>query len=136
MTIRELETKLGHAEIARAEALAASKADRTALLMVRSQYSGDMERARTELAEERQARKKLEQALQRAQSTAGEERTRRAYTRRTPPPASPESEPLDIAVPRLMPVRDMLSANPTRKVRAKPEEGPEPEPVKWWLKTR
>ncbi len=87
--IRDLETKLAHAELARTEAVAAVKHEKAALATLRQQSVNEVARLNGLLADERAARAKADQKAERtavAAATAviqtGEVRVKRAYTKR------------------------------------------------------
>jgi hypothetical protein len=128
--LQALQTKIGHNELAKDEAVAGSKRDREELITLREELAGgagqlreiearaheaesELRTLRAELSEERRARKLAERLL-----------------------AETSAEPV---VPEAAPVRRMgeeLERVPARRgrpplVRTEPEV--EQEPVKWWL---
>jgi hypothetical protein len=130
--VRALETKIGHTDLAKTEALAASKHHLDESVALREELAADAERlrdtearaveledvlgtARAELAEERRARKLADQLLR----EATEESARVA----APPPAA--------SLPRPEVERPPARRGRPPKIQAEP--GVEPEPVKWWL---
>jgi hypothetical protein len=135
--IREMETKLGHAEIARTEALASAKAARTAAATTRADFAAQIARLDIMLAEERAARGKAEHALQ--QILAAQNGTlppppiivRRAYTRRQKPPETFAEEVSATPVKKTRKQRVVDGEKPARKRRVA-----EPKPVKWWVKSK
>lgn len=98
--IRDLETKLAHAEMARTDAQNAARTAKEGLATLRAQSVNEVQRLNGLLAEERAARQKLEQRAARSQAAAaaaaasppaaprtvvtptGEVRVKRAYTKR------------------------------------------------------
>lgn len=138
--IRDLETKLAHAELARTEAVNQAKASRAAAVAAREEASAQIARAKTLLEEERGGRERAEARLQAALEGRTEEpRVKRKYTRRkpllpvTPEPWSGEAPAPEVAVgaevgvPRL---RKRAAGLP----KAPRERMVEPKPVKWWIK--
>ena len=146
--VRDLQTKIGHADLAKTEALEGVRREREAIAQLRADAHGweeRLEEARAEtraaeqaalsyqeqLAEERQARKIAEKALRAAETarTVAEQLVR-TLSEETPPPAPRAAEPT--RRPRSEPE---VVAVTSRKQRA-PEPAAEPEPVKWWLNTK
>ena len=145
-TIRDLETKLAHAEMARTEAMAAVQAARAAAAATRDECANEIERAHAALAVERAAREKAEHALQQALTGPADIRVRRAYTRRTPLPQLFATEP-EAAMPvgEAAPVAEEAMAAPMKVTRKRTTGGEkpartravaEPKPVKWWVKSK
>jgi len=125
-TVQALRTKIGHAELEKNEALAASKRDREELAALREdraaqtasvkddddrteELEAEIEGLRADLASERRARERAERLL--AETSADLDRLK------TAPPAAPKA------------------AKATRRGQAVLDLEPEPEgePVKWWL---
>jgi len=141
--IRDLQTKIGHAELAKNEALEASRRERETLASLRSaaddytdQLDAAEQRARAaekametlqeQLDEERAARKIAERSLREAVSAreAAEELLRDL-----------SEEPAPAAVPKRQPVQRIAAAKrPANRAKSLAVQSEvEPEPVKWWL---
>jgi DNA repair exonuclease SbcCD ATPase subunit len=140
----DLQTKIGHAELAKNEAVEALRRERDVIAQLRSDARDWEERLQDaqaqaaehsaaswqdQLADERHARKAIEKALRIAESARDEaERLVRALSeeapaaRRTEAPRRPHVEPEVAAAAR----RPRLPEVPTA----------EPEPVKWWLNAK
>jgi hypothetical protein len=108
--VRDLQTKVAHAELARTEAVDAARVLQERLATMRAGHHEQMERAASELAAERRAREAAANAHQAALATAeaapklartAKSATQRAAVKKTVPP---------------------------RKVR-------EPKPVRWWVRS-
>jgi len=116
-TIRDMQTKYGHAELARREAADAARAEQETVDALRAEQ---IARLREELAAERVARAAAE--AERDEAIAARLRIERelqaALIAKAPPPAEARPAP----TPR------------TRKI-APAARTPEPQPVKWWLKS-
>jgi DNA repair exonuclease SbcCD ATPase subunit len=148
---RDLQTKIGHAELAKNEAIEALRQEREVVAQLRSDLVQREERLNEVLAQvrsaeqsaesfqtllndERQARKTAEKALQVAEAardsaellarTLSEETAR---SRRTEPARRPRAEPEVVAAStrRQRPAAAQVAA-----------QAAEPEPVKWWLNTK
>ena len=136
--LQALQTKIGHNELAKNEALAAAKRDREELVTLREETAAAREQikdlearvdeaedelrpVRTELAEERRARKLAERLLRET----------------TDEPALVEAEAM--APHRSAALHEEPARIPARRGRppgvraAPPQPEEEPEPVKWWL---
>jgi len=150
--LRDLQTKIGHADLAKNEAIEALRLEREASATLRQDLvaakaeAADAENRATEaerslaeyehnLAEERQARRSLERLL-RAADAAREEAERLVQTLYDKPqeaaPHRPVARPRDVPEPATQVVvqpkkrgRPPLVKQPTLEL--------EPEPVKWWL---
>ncbi len=125
-TVHDLQTKLGHAELAHREALDTAQAARAAADTLRAEHQERELRWTQDLAAERAARTAAEAALIETASAPGQA----ARTRR---------RPLATVEPALK--AQGTSPAPTAKVAAKrkrkaaePQQR-EPKPVKWWLKS-
>ena len=125
-TVHDLQTTLGHAELAHREALGTMQAARAAAEALQAEHQERELRWSQDLAAERAARTAAEAALIEAADALGHE----APTRRLRP-----------AVGRTLKVQDTspapaakVAAKRTRKAAAEPRQR-EPEPVKWWLKS-
>ncbi len=98
--IRDLETKLAHAEMARTDAQNAAKTAKEGLATLRAQSVNEVARLNGLLADERSARQKLELRIERAQGSttasvaapAAEPRVKRAYTKRKRYPLADATE--------------------------------------------
>jgi chromosome segregation ATPase len=144
--IRDLQTKIGHAELAKNEAVDAAQREReahAALQAAAEDHSGQLaeaeervkdaedalERAQTALSEERGARKAAERSLREAVAARehAELLLRELSEELTREPAPPAKQRVS-ARPAVEPVADRRRAKFIAPV---PEV--EPEPVKWWL---
>jgi hypothetical protein len=161
--VRDLQTKIGHAELARNEALESLRREREAAALLRAEADGREARAREaedraqaaedtaneyhdQLVSERHARKMAEKALRSAEAAREEaEQLVRTLSEEAPKAsrtfARASAEPPDFEPKR---------AEPPRRGRpvAEPEvaataarhqnqaDASEPEPVKWWLNTK
>ena len=116
-TVRDLQTKLGHAELARREASATAQAARDAADALRAAHQEREARWREDLAAERAARVAAEAAL--------------AETRRMISAAAPAAAEQGAAAE---PAKAVAQRAPkeTRKG-ASTSSQREPQPVKWWL---
>jgi chromosome segregation ATPase len=141
-TIRDLRTKLGHADLARNEATEALRRDRENQAAARAEFQEqiarqqeaedrlktlqrDLSAAQTALQEERGERKALEKALraaEEARETA--ERLVRVLS---------EEEAAATATVTTLASRRPAKASPKAAAPVAVEETEEPEPVKWWL---
>jgi hypothetical protein len=142
---RDLQTKIGHAELAKSEALEALRREREASAQLRSDADAWQERlyealtqaraaeqvaasAQDELADERHARKVNEKSVRIAEAARQEaERLVRALSEepnRTEVARRPPAEPEGI-----------VAAAP-RRSRIVEVPATEPEPVKWWLNAK
>jgi hypothetical protein len=143
--VRDLQTKIGHAELAKSEAIDALRRERETHAQLRSDLEAMQERlvealeqvrlaehsvetCQEQLADERQARKVIEKALRAAESgREAAEQLVRALSEEAP--AAPAPQPYRrqrvVAEPEVVARRgrpDVVTA--------------EPEPVKWWLNTK
>jgi len=142
--VHDLQTKIGHAELAKNEAVDALRREREAAGQLRadlhdreSRLQDALAQARAaeqaaassedELAEERQAHKATEKALHVAEAAREEaERLVRAFSEETAAPHRPEPKRHTHAEPEVV-------ASSHRRARAVKVPAIEPEPVKWWL---
>jgi hypothetical protein len=142
----DLQTKIGHAELAKNEAVDALRRERDVSGQLRTEMHGlreELEQAlaqshaseqasvswQDQLADERHARKSLEKALRTAEAARDEaERLVRALSEEAPAPAPRRPEPT-----RRPHVEPEVAAAPTRRSRVAEQPAVEPEPVKWWL---
>jgi hypothetical protein len=150
--VKDLQTKIGHAELAKNEANAALQREREAMADLRAaaepwkerlQQAEEQARAaersavdwQEQLAEERQARQAAENALQAADAAREEaEELIRALSeeaRAARRVAEPARKGRVVEEPEVV-------AAPARRVRRTEQVAaePEPEPVKWWLNTK
>lgn len=144
---RDLQTKIGHAELAKNEAIDALRREREAAAQLRADAEGWDERleaaiAQTraaessvesyeqELAEERQARKTAERALRAAEAARdAAEQLIRSLSEGAPARRHADT----VRRPRAEP--EVVAAS-SRRSRAQEASAAEPEPVKWWLNTK
>ncbi len=129
-TVRDLQTKLGHAELARREAFGTAESACAAADALRAEHRECELHWHENLGAERAARLAAEAAL--AEATRAREPANR--TRMSAPAAQPtlglqETSPAPVTKPS---VRTMVK--PPRKAAAQPRRR-EPQPVKWWLKS-
>jgi hypothetical protein len=143
----DLQTKIGHAELAKNEAIDALRWERDVTAQLRADAQACEERlqeAQTQLhaaeqdaaswqdqlAEERHARKTAEKALRAAESAReAAEQLVRAMSDAAPSPRRVEPTRPPRAEPELV-------AATSRRQRAVEAPAAEPEPVKWWLNTK
>ena len=125
-TVRDLQTKLGHAELARRKASGTAEMARAAADALRAEHQEQALRWTEDLAAERAARVAAEAAL-------AEAVVARELARRTRPSASAAQPSLDLQdappatgakAPRAVAKRVRKAAQPRQR---------EPQPVKWWL---
>jgi hypothetical protein len=128
-TVRDLQTKLGHAELAHREALGTAQTARAEVDTLRAEHGEQALRWREDLAAERAARAAAEAALAEAANARGPAaRTRPSASAAQPLLDLPDASPLPEAAPPAKAV-----AKRARKA-AQPRQR-EPEPVKWWLQS-
>jgi hypothetical protein len=163
--VKDLQTKIGHAELAKNEALDSLRREREAASLLRSETEERDARVREaeeraeaaeaaageyheQLVSERHARKIAEKALRAAEAardeaeqllrTLSEEvpRATRASAQRSAEP--PDFEPKPAEPPRRgRPIAEPeVAAAAARRQRSAEAAEPEPEPVKWWLNTK
>jgi len=142
-TIRDLRTKLGHADLARNEAVEALRRDRETHQTLRADAQDRANRLQEseerikslqreltalqgQLAEERSERRSLEKALRSAQDA------RESAERLVQVLAEPDDVPAPAA---RRPAAATKSAPKTARKNARVVQVSEPEPVKWWLST-
>lgn len=140
--IRDLETKLAHADIARMEAVNGAKADRAMLMTVREELRAQVAKLSEQLTAERAARELAESRL--AAALAGEPlrwqrkprapRAERAATAEADAGTGDESPATDLTAPRKR-GRPRLSSV-EKAPRVSKRAAAEPKPVKWWVKPR
>jgi DNA repair exonuclease SbcCD ATPase subunit len=141
----DLRTKIGHAELAKNEAVEALQRERDVIAQLRADAHASEERLQealgqvrgaeqvaqsceNQLADERHARKAAEKALRLSESARETaEQLVRALSEETPAPRRvevtrrPHTEP------------EVVAATTSRRPRAPEVAAAEPEPVKWWL---
>ncbi len=159
--VRDLQTKIGHAELAKNEAVEALRRERESIGGLRAneeareeQIEEAMERTRsaeqqahisqTQLADERHARKAAEKALRLAEAArdTAEQRVQTLTEEALKPAPAPVLAPLRVEPmvrPRVVVAEPEVVAVAPRRgrppaVAVVPET--EPEPVKWWLNTK
>lgn len=150
-TLRDLQTKIGHAELTKNEAISALRAEResisglrTEIETLRAQLADAQARAEAAeasaseyddvLADERQARKALEKSLRAAEAARDTaEQLVRTLSQETPPASTPvrPAPPQPTIEPKIMVVPRKRGRPPGPRAVVVPEA--EPEPVKWWL---
>jgi hypothetical protein len=147
--VRDLQTKIGHAELAKNEAIESLRRERESFVQFRSEGNGleerlqeALERAHAaeqtardlqeQLAEERQARKSAEKAL-RAAEVGRESAEQLVRTLSEEAPAPRQAPPL--RRPRVIVEPEVVAAT-ARRTRQAEVVAVEPEPVKWWLNTK
>jgi len=127
-TVRDLQTKLGHAELAQREASETAQAARDAADALQAAHQEREARWHEDLTAGRPARAVVEVALTEAVSA----RKPAKQTRRTASVAAPAAAVQGTATkPAKAPVKNAPKG--TRKASSTPRER-EPQPVKWWLK--
>jgi hypothetical protein len=146
---RDLQTKIGHAELAKNEALDALRRERETIAQLRGECTSYEERlqealeqaraaerhaqvCQEQLADERHARRNAEKALRIAEA-ARDSAEQLVRTLSEEMPAA--RQPLPPRQPRIVPEPEVL-AIPARRGRAPDPVAAEPEPVKWWLNTK
>jgi hypothetical protein len=163
--VKDLQTKIGHAELAKNEAIDALRREREAATLLRGEADGRdarvkeaEERAQAaedaandyhdQLIAERHARKTAEKALRAAEAAREEaEQLVRTLSEETPKPsraaARGAAEPMDFEPGHAEPLRrgrpvaePEVAAAAARRQRPAETAEPEPEPVKWWLNTK
>jgi hypothetical protein len=143
----DLQTKIGHAELAKDEAVEALRREREVTAQLRAEehkWQGQLDDAvaqshaaeqtvsswQDQLADERHARKSTEKTLRIAEAARDEaERLVRALSEETPAPRRVET-------PRYPHVEPEIVAAASRRPRAMEVPPTEPEPVKWWLNAK
>ncbi len=148
--VRDLQTKIGHAELAKTEALAALRQEKEAIAQLRAdgeawheRHQETLERVNAaersaqvfqeELADERAARKAVEKTRLNAEA-ARDTAEQLVRTLSEQIPADPLPEPL---IRRSRAVAEPeVSGTMVRRGRPHEPVAAEPEPVKWWLNTK
>ena len=129
-TVRDLQTKLGHAELAHREALATAQATCAEADALRSEHGEQALRWTEDLAAERAARLAAEAAL--TEATRACEPAKR--TRVSVPAAQPALDLQDASPTPKAKAPAKTAVKRTRKAASEPGRR-EPEPVKWWLRS-
>lgn len=125
-TVHDLQTKLGHAELAHREALGAAQMERTAAGALQAEHQDRELRWTQDLTAERAARAAAEAALAEAAGARGPT----VRTRRFPSVVEPAAK-----VPATVPApAARVTAKRACKAASEPRQR-EPQPVKWWLKS-
>jgi len=125
-TVRDLQTKLGHAELTHREA---SQAARDTAKGVQAEHRAREARWHEDLAAERAAHTSAKAALHEA-ARANDQAER---TLRTVSATGPASGPQDASAAPSAKASAKSNAEGTRKAKPVPRQ-PGPQPVKWWLK--
>ena len=127
VTARDLQTKLGHAELAQREASETAQAARDAADALRAAHQEHEAHWREDLAAERAARAVAEAALAKAAGA-------RKSAERTRHPASVAAQDGAMQDGAAEPARVSVKRAPkgTRKAASTPRRR-EPQPVKWWI---
>jgi hypothetical protein len=147
--VRDLQTKIGHAELAKNEAIDGLRREREAVAQLRAACEAAeqrlqevLEQARVaersahawqeQLADERHARKAVEKALRAAEAARDTaEQLVRTLSAEIPAPRQvPPQRRISIAA------EPEVVAVPVRRGRPPVAAAVEPEPVKWWLNTK
>lgn len=119
--VRDLQTKLAHAELAKNEALAATRTEHEAIASLRVAHRERAEQAVADLAAERAARTAAEASLQTALAAVdAAERLQREQAAELPPKRAAKT-----AAPR----------DPVAKKPKAPRAVREPKPVRWWIRS-
>ncbi len=129
-TVHDLQTKLGHAELAHRELSATAQAARAEADALRAERQEQALRWMEDLAAERAARLAAEASL--AEATRAREPAKR--TRVSAPAAQPALDLQDASPALMAKAPDKPAAKRTRKAAAEPRRH-EQEPVKWWLRS-
>ena len=129
-TVRDLQTKLGHAELAHREASATAQAARAEADALRAEYGEQALRWTEDLAAERAARLAAEAALTGATHAREPAKRTRVLALAAQPALDLEDA---LRAPKAKaPVKAAVKR--TRKAASEPGRH-EPEPVKWWLRS-
>jgi len=129
-TVRGLQTKLGHAELAHREKSEAAQAAHDAAEALQAEHRECEVRWHKDLAAERAARVVAEAALHEAACAGG----RADQTPQAASAARPASHPREVAAKPTAKAPVKKQVEKGRKAAAAPRQR-EPQPVKWWLKT-
>jgi DNA polymerase III gamma/tau subunit len=153
--VRDLQTKIGHAELAKIEATEALRHEREVSAKLRadaetweSRLQEALEQAEAarqaaedyqdQLTEERQARKTVERSLRAAEAErAAAEQLAASMTREAEAQETVQRKRTSADVDMITPSVRRKLADPARRTVARPTmPAQEPEPVKWWLNTK
>jgi len=129
-TVHDLQTKLGHAELAHRELSATAQVARAEADALRAEHQEQALRWTEDLAAERAARLAAEASL--AEATRAREPAKR--TRVSAPAAQPALDLQDASPAPMARAPAKAAVKRTRKAAAEPGRH-EPEPVKWWLRS-
>lgn len=148
--VRDLQTKIGHAELAKTEAIDTLRREREAAVQLRAEHDASQEKlhelqeqlraaerhaqaCQDQLADERHARKLAEKSLRTAEAARDTaEQLVRTLSEETPArPAASQQK----TKPRIAPEKEIVAV-PVRRGRVVEAVQAEPEPVKWWLNTK
>ncbi len=133
--LQALQTKIGHNELAKNEAVAAYKRVQEEIVTLREELAGSADRLVS--AEERADEAQHEVRALRAELS--EERRARRQIERLPreraeePAFAPAFAPVFAGHAEIEPERPRRGRPPNIRPEPEPASGPEPEPVKWWL---
>jgi hypothetical protein len=148
--VRDLQTKIGHAELAKSEAVDMLRREREAMVQLRAEYESSEERlaeaieqiraaeraanaCQEQLTDERHARKMAEKALRIAE--AGRETAEQLVRTLSEEMPAPRQAPATQRRVRVV-AEPKVEAIPVRRGRPPEPVAAEPEPVKWWLNTK
>ena len=129
-TVRDLQTKFGHAELAHREASEAAQSARDAAEALQAEQREREARWHEDLTAERAARIVAEAGLHEAACA----RARTNQPLQAASAAKPASHPRDVPAKPTAKASAKKPAEGMRKAAAAPRQR-EPQPVKWWLKT-
>ena len=129
-TVHDLQTKLGHAELAHRELSATAQAARAEADALRAEHQEQALRWTEDLAAERATRLAAEASL--AEATRAREPAKR--TRVSAPAAQPALDLQDTSPALMAKAPDKPAAKQTCKAALEPRRR-EPQPVKWWLQS-
>jgi len=129
-TVRNLQTKFGHAELAHREASEAARSARDAAEALQAEHREREARWHEDLTAERAARIVAEAGLHEAACA----RARTNQPLQAASAAKPASHPRDVPAKPTAKASAKKPAEGMRKAAAAPRQR-EPQPVKWWLKT-
>ena len=129
-TVCDLQTKLGHAELAHREASATAQAARAEADALRAEHQEQVLRWTEDLGVERAARLAAEAAL----TATAHVREPAKRTRISASAAQPALDLQDASPAPMAKAPDKPAAKRTRKAAAEAPQH-EPEPVKWWLRS-
>jgi hypothetical protein len=149
--VRDLQTKIGHAELAKNEAIEALHRERESTAQLRNEGGAweerlqeaqeqalaaerDAQSYQDQLVDERHGRKIAEKALRNAEA-AREIAEKLVRTLSAEPPA-PRRVLEPVRRPRVVAVEPEVVAVTARRSRTPEVAAAEPEPVKWWLNTK